>query len=310
MSTRTILAVIVVVSLATSLGWTATQARVSGKVTDLTGTPISKAKITITSAELPTYTKEITTDGKGRYKVLILDATKTYNFHFEATGYGPLDQSVKVGVGSMDNDINVSLYSQQQVLDAQKDQLRAQPGYKELEEAYELIERGQEAEGRAKLQAAVDVLPDLAQGWTVLSELDFELGDYQAAYDHARRCLELDDESSSCLAVAANSAGKLGKVDEQQEYMALFHELNPDDPATIFNEAVPYLNAMDDENARPILEKCLDVDPTFPKCLYEYALMLLRTGDMEGAKAKLQQYLEVAPDGMDAATAAETIKYL
>jgi hypothetical protein len=39
-------------------------------------------------------------------------------------------------------------------------------------------------------------------------------------------------------------------------------------------------------------------------------MLLLRTGDMEGAKSHLEKYLEVAPDGPDASMAQETIKYL
>jgi hypothetical protein len=39
-------------------------------------------------------------------------------------------------------------------------------------------------------------------------------------------------------------------------------------------------------------------------------MLLLRTGDMEGAKTYLEKYIEVAPDEPDAATAQETIKYL
>ena len=42
----------------------------------------------------------------------------------------------------------------------------------------------------------------------------------------------------------------------------------------------------------------------------EFSLEMLRSGDMEGAKTKLQRYLEVDPEGPDAATARETIKYL
>ena len=71
-----------------------------------------------------------------------------------------------------------------------------------------------------------------------------------------------------------------------------------------------FLNTMDDEGARPLLEQCLEVDPAFAKCLFEYGMLLLRTGDLEGAKAQLEKYLEVAPDGPDAAAAAETVKYL
>jgi Flp pilus assembly protein TadD len=92
--------------------------------------------------------------------------------------------------------------------------------------------------------------------------------------------------------------------------MARYQELNPDDPATLFNQAVEYLNAMDDEAAKPLLQKCLEVDPNFPKCLFEYGMLLLRSGDLQGAKQHLEHYLEVAPNGDDADTARETIKYL
>ena len=54
----------------------------------------------------------------------------------------------------------------------------------------------------------------------------------------------------------------------------------------------------------------MDVGPDFPPCHFEYGMLLLRTGDMEGAKGHLEKYLELAPDGRDAETARETIKYL
>ena len=110
--------------------------------------------------------------------------------------------------------------------------------------------------------------------------------------------------------MAANAASNLGDSEAQADYLARYQELNPDDPATVFNQAAGFLNKMDDESARPLLEECIAIDPTFDKCLFEYGMLLLRTGDLEGAKATLEKYLEVAPDGTDAATAGETVKYL
>jgi Tfp pilus assembly protein PilF len=92
--------------------------------------------------------------------------------------------------------------------------------------------------------------------------------------------------------------------------MAQYEDLNPEDPTILFNKAAAFLNKMDDDGARPLLEKCLDADPDFPECNFEYGMLLLRTGDMEGAKTHLEKYIEVAPDEPDAATAQETIKYL
>jgi tetratricopeptide (TPR) repeat protein len=308
--TSRILVALVVVTLAGSPLWAATQARVAGKVTDSAGQPIAGATITITCPELTNYIKELETDKKGRYKVLLLDATKRYKFFVTAEGYGPRERNVKVGVGSMDNEINFTLANQQEIMAAQEDQLRALPGFKEYDEGQELLAQGDKDAARAKFQEAVVADPELVRAWMALAEVDYDLGDYETAHEHAVSCLELDEESSACLAVAANSCNKLGKIEEHAEYMARYQAINPDDPATLFNQAVEHLNAMDDEQARPFLEQCLDVDADFPKCVYEYGMLLLRSGDLEGAKAQLEHYLEVAPDGEDAATVQETVKYL
>jgi len=301
---------ITIVTLAGSLVWAATQARVSGKVTDSVGEPIAGAIITITCPELTNYTKELETDSKGRYKVLLLDATKRYKFFIEAEGYGPRERTVKVGVGSMDNEIDIVLSSVQEVMASQQDQMRTLPGFQEFEEGQDLLAQGQKAEARAKFQEAVVAEPTLERAWIALAEMDYEMGDYKLAFEHAAACLELDEESSPCLAVAANACNKLGRTEEHIEYMNRYQALNPDDPATLFNQAVEHLNAMDDEKARPFLEQCLEVDPDFPQCVFEFGMVLLRSGDLEGAKAHLEHYIEVAPDSTDAATAQETVKYL
>ena len=49
-------------------------------------------------------------------------------------------------------------------------------------------------------------VPDLAPAWGALADIDYRQGDHAAALEHAKKCLEFDDESHQCLAVAANSA--------------------------------------------------------------------------------------------------------
>jgi len=287
-----------------------TQARISGTVVDADGKPVQDAKIVITCGELPTFAKEITTDKKGRYKVLILDATKRYDFSVQKEGFVPHQESVKVRTGSMDNEINFTLNSREEMAATQQQQMLKQPGYKELDEANKLLAQGDKRGARDKLLEAVAAEPDITQAWTFLAEIDYDIGDYAKAVEHAKKCLELDETATPCVAVAANASNKLGDEQAYQTYMARYQELNPNDPTTLFNSAVEYLNAMDDEKAKPILEQCLQADPTFPKCLFEYGMVLLRLGDLEGAKAQLEKYLEVAPNGEDAETARETVKYL
>jgi len=295
---------------ASSSAWAGPQARVGGVVVDSSGTPIVGATITLTSAELPTFSKAITTDANGEFKVLLLDATKTYLFTVTADGYLEHSEEIKVPVGTTDNQFTFELSTRQEQSAAQQMELMEQPGYKEYGEAKELLAEGKTAEARARLEEAVLAMPDLIEAYEEMAGIDYDSDDYELALATAERCLEQDDESIRCLAVASNAAGELGKTEARQGYLARYQALNPDDPATIFNQAVGYLNDMDDEAARPVLEQCLAVDPEFPKCLFEYGMLLLRSGDLEGAKTHLEKYLEVAPDAPDAATAAETVKYL
>ncbi len=290
--------------------WAGPQARIYGQVTDTAGNPIPTATITFTTNELNDFEKTITVKDDGTFKALILDATRVYIFHVSAPGYIGHDQEFKVSVGTTDNEFEFALKtvaegSAQQVLE-----LAEQPGYKELDEGRELLKAGQKEEAIALFEQALVAVPDFLPAMEYLAETQYDTGDITNALATAKKCLEEDDESLSCLAVAANASEEVGDSKAHEEFMARFQELNPDDPASIFNKAVVFLNAMDDAQAKPLLEQCLDADSEFPKCLFEYGMVLLRGGDIDGAKAQFEKYLEVAPDGEDATTAAETVKWL
>jgi tetratricopeptide (TPR) repeat protein len=286
------------------------QARIAGVTVDTSGNPIAGVTITITSEELPKFNKVVEVDADGQFKVLILDATHTYLFTATAPGYIEYQEEIKVPVGTNDNFFTFEMATPSERAASRQQELREQPGYLEYGEAKELLEAGKLVEARARLEDALAAMPDLIEALEVLAEIDYDSGDNELALASARRCLEEDDESLPCLAVAANAASNLGDTAAHEIYITRYQELNPEDPATIFNQAAACLNKMDDEGALPLLEQCLEVDPDFAKCLFEYGMLLLRAGDLEGAKAQLQRYLEVAPEGPDATTAAETLKYL
>jgi tetratricopeptide (TPR) repeat protein len=306
----TTIVLVAVLALLAATASAGPQARIAGIAVDTSGEPIAGATITITSELLPKFNKVTETDAEGQFKVLILDATYTYLFTVTAPGYLEVQQEIKVPVGTNDNFFTFELATPTERAETRQQDLMEQPGYLEYGEAKELLEAGKTAEARARLEDALAAMPDLIEALEVVAEIDFDSGDNKLALASARRCLEEDDESLPCLAVAANAASNLGDSAAHEIYITRYQELNPDDPATIFNKAAALLNKMDDEGARPLLEQCLAVDPAFAKCLFEYGMLLLRAGDLEGAKAQLEKYLEVAPDGPDATTAAETVKYL
>jgi tetratricopeptide (TPR) repeat protein len=307
--TMTVLAAALIVLQAAG-AFAGAQARIAGRVTDSDGQPIANAVVTITSADVAAFEKVVETNKDGAFKVLILDATRRYLMHVEAKGYQAQERPFKVGVGSTDTLFEFTLASIQEVQAASTAEILDQPGYKEVGEARRLYQAGDKEGALAKFKEAEAAMPDLLPAVAAVADLNLELGRPEEALAAARRCLEVDDESVDCLAIAANAANELGDEAARSEFMARYRELNPDDPALLYNSAAVFLNKLDDESARPLLEQCIASDPEFALCHFEYGMLLLRLGDMEGARKHLETYLELAPDGSEAATATETLKYL
>lgn len=299
-----------VVLMAAPVAFAGINARITGQVKDSSGRAIVNATITITSPDVTNYKKVVTPDKHGRYQVLILDATQKYVFHVAAPGYQTVEESVKVPAGSMSNVFDFTLKTIEEVHQEVQKKALEQPGFKEFREGQDLLKAGDKAGARKKFEEAVAAKPDMIEGWTALGTLDYEAGDYKEALEDAKKCLDLDDEAVNCLATAANAAKQLGDTKAQREYLVRYRKLNPDDPATLFDEAAQFLNKMDDQHAKPLLEKCLKVDPNYGPCVFQYGMLLLRSGDMAGAKKLMLHYLKVAPNGKEAATAKQTLKYL
>lgn len=286
------------------------QARISGRVTDSDGQPIADAVVTITSADVAAFEKVVKTNKNGTFKVLILDATRRYMMHVEAKGYQAQERPFKVAAGSTDTLFEFTLPSIEEAQAATTAEILDQPGYKEVSEARRLYQAGDKEGALAKFKEAEAAMPDLLPAVAAVADLNLDLGRPEEALEAARRCLAIDDESVDCLAIATNAAGELGDEAARSEFMARYKELNPDDPALLYNSAALFLNKLDDESAQPLLEQCIASDPEFALCHFEYGMLLLRKGDMEGARKHLEIYLELAPDGSEAATASETLKYL
>ncbi len=71
------------------------QGRILGTVVDEAGAPIPDVKIKITRPTQASYLQEKTTDKKGQFTVLVLDATVEYRFALEREGYEKIEMDLK-----------------------------------------------------------------------------------------------------------------------------------------------------------------------------------------------------------------------
>jgi tetratricopeptide (TPR) repeat protein len=211
------------------------QARIQGTVTDTQGNSIPNAVITITgdpARESINFNKVVTVDKEGTFTALILDATQFYVFHVTAEGYQPQERPFKVGGGTTPlvrqfrseplanikpgNEFNFQLLS-----------IAEASATDQIEEAKNLYEAGDTERARAKFEEVVAATPDLLPALSGLAELNYFEGDMEGALAAARKCLEQDDESVQCLAIAANASQALGDTEAHAAYMAQYEDLNP-----------------------------------------------------------------------------------
>jgi Tfp pilus assembly protein PilF len=73
----------------------ADQGRVLGTVVGAGGAPLAGVKVIITSPDMATYRVEKTTDARGQFSAIILDAQRQYTIHLEKQGYVTLEQPLK-----------------------------------------------------------------------------------------------------------------------------------------------------------------------------------------------------------------------
>lgn len=281
------------------------QGRVKGTVRDAKGNPIPNAKMIITCPDIKVFKQEPKVDQKGRYSILIVDATKKYMFHVEAPGFQAIEQLNKPLTGQQTLELDFTLQSLQEVQAASEP-----PGMAALREGVALLDQDKKTEARAKFVEATVGDAKLHLAWLQLANLDLEAGRLDDAMAEAETCLAAKPNFAACLAVAANICKAKGDNAGFGKYMAAYKTANPEDPVVYYNDAVAYLNKGDDAQAKPLLEKALEIDPKYADALYQLGMISVRLGDNPKAKELFTQFLEVAPTHPEAPTATEMMKYL
>jgi tetratricopeptide (TPR) repeat protein len=287
------------------------QGRIKGVVSDAaTGKRLAGAKVILTCPEISNFRRELTTDEKGGFATLIVDATRQYMFHVEAQGYQAVEQMHKPLIGGQTLELSFPLQSVQEAISQAQEKILDQPGFKEAREGQELLDAGKVQEARAKFAQAVVLQPDLYVAWLMMGDIDQKAGKNDDAIMAGEKCLTLKPEFPQCLALMMNATQAKGDKATYEKYAERYKAANPTDPTLYYNEAVTYLNQADDAKAKPLLEKALEADPKYADAMFQLGMVYFRTGDPAKAKEMLQKFLATAPDHKEAPTASEMLKYL
>ena len=298
-----VLALIVVAGNAFALG----EARVQGKITDAaTHQPIPFAVIVVDATSGHTVHNEYKADKDGVYRFLVLDGTLNYKFTYKAPGYANVEQTMKLTIGDLNTkDVTMAPASAAATSTAPV-AMKADPAVVAYNEGAELANAGKDVEAIAKIEAAVTAKPDLTAGFEALAKLYIRTKNYDKAIDRANKALEIDSDNQDMFGVLADAYTAKGDKAKAAEYRKKL----PADAAAMFNEAAHLINSGKDAEAEPLLKASIAANDKFAPAYYELGMVYVRTQKNADARTNLKKYLELEPNGKDAATAKEMLNYV
>ena len=173
-------------------------------------------------------------------------------------------------------------------------------------EGASLANAGDIAGAIKKFEEAVAAKPDMLAAWGALAKMQLRQKNYAKAVEAAGKVLDIDDSDTEMLSV------------QHQAYLALGDKANaervsaklPKNANGLFNDAAKLINSGDDAGAEKLLQQAIAADDKFAQAHYELGMIYVRSGKSAEAKTALTKYLELDPNGKDAATAKEMMNYL
>jgi tetratricopeptide (TPR) repeat protein len=285
------------------------EGRMVGKVVDeATKKGIANAVVHVSATEARKFEQDYKTDADGSFKIFLVDATIRYKFTVSAPGHAPYEEVIKLKIGdTMTKEFSLGTGAAAPAAGAVAAvPKQADPSVTAYNEGAVLFNDGKYAEAAAKFEQAVKGKPELIAGWEALARADMRLKAYPKAIEAATKALDLaPDESDmfTILAQAYEATGDKAKAAEWKKKLPL-------DAAGAFNAAAAAINKNNDTEAEPLLKASIAADEKFAPAYFELGMLYVRSGKMAAARSNLEKYLQLDPNGKNAATAKETLQYV
>jgi tetratricopeptide (TPR) repeat protein len=312
---RAALTALALTLLLAAASYAAGEGRLVGSVVDEAGAPIEGAKILLTR-EGTAYKLEKTSDKKGQFMLLILDATQEYKIHVEKAGYRAFEEVIKPKV---EDTLRLTFTLAKAAVE--EPVAKEMPGTEKAILAYNegvnALRGGDLAAAVPSFEQAAALNPELAEAHSVLAEVYLELkrnGDALAAAD---RYLALKPGDPRGLRVRYDALKAAGDNEKAKAALEALEAAEPDNPETavrFFNEGAERTRSGQYDEAAVFFERVVRIapdDPKFAKAHYVLGLSYAKD-DAKKAQAKehLQKFLQLTPDDPEAATAKQMLDYL
>jgi tetratricopeptide (TPR) repeat protein len=314
---RAVLTALALTVLLVGALFAAGEGRVVGTVVDEAGAPVQGAKIVLIRPGTA-YKLEKTSDKKGQFMLLILDATQEYQIRVEKEGFNPFEGPVKPKVqDTLRLTFTLVKPAAPEPANAPQELTGEDKAILAYNEGVSVLRNGDKAGALPHFEQAAALNPALPDAQAVLAELYAELkrnGDAVAAAD---RLLALKPGDLRGLRVrydALKAAGDNEKAKEALEALRLADPKDPETAVRLFNEGAERARTGDIDEAAPFFARAVEIvpdDPKFAKAHYVLGLTYAKeSSKKEQAREHLQKFLQMSPEDPDVETAKSLLDYL
>lgn len=275
-------------------------------ITDESGKPIEGVKISITGKKGTSFSKELLTDEEGKAKITV--PFSTYKAVIEKKGYMQLVKSLKPNVGARKKE-KITMITVKEAVDQGKMEVSPEgQGIDAYNSAVELIKAGENDEAVILLEKAISLKPDIAPAYFNLGRLYLINGDLDKAEKSLLKALELNPDLNPAYAMLADVYEKKGDEINHGKYMKIAEDKGAVSGAAYYNQAVEAINAGDMAKAKPLLEKCIEIDKEFSDAYYQLGIIYINEGNNDKCVEFLKKYLEIDPTGSNADAAKAIVE--
>lgn len=278
---------------------------IRGKITDPDGNPVPGVQISIVLLDGGGRPIRTETNENGEFTRAGVPV-QMYRVSFELEGWEPLQAMVTVSNGGQ-SFINETLHPLPEGVLSQAQADRFNAGSQVARDAFL---DGDFETAIAENLKLIELTPDSGLLHFNLAAAYEQVADYPAAIDAYERAYELDDSMLEAIMAVGDLHGRMKEWDQALAALDRAMELVEGNAVNLFNYAVYASNAGKVELADEFYERSAAADPEFAPAHLQIGMSRARLEDREGAIAAFERFLEIDPNGPQAAMVHEILDQL
>lgn len=270
------------------------EASVGGTVLDENGEKLDGVLVTVFS---PDETRTDTTNKKGRFRLMVMDATQTFMVRLEKEGYVPQEGPIELSVGAA---LNMTwTMAEARATEPMAGSNEAVTLYNEGASAFN---SGDYVAARTHFEAALGLEPEMLAAHKVLALVYFQQQEWALAATSAEKVVAEEPDNDSALKIGFDSASRAGLTEQALAFLERLVEVKPDGDtaARVFNQGVADMRDGSVDEAKRRFEQAISIDPGLGAAYNGLATLHLRSEEYDEAMATADRLLEIDPGNAEA----------